>query len=176
MRNRLFLLLPFILYFAGCASAPVVKKTYDFSRVKRVAVENFASYSEYKDSGRMAAQYAASDFVRYGIEVYLNPTAAELGKCDVIVTGSLLKYMPDKTQVISLRSSEQELTSLQVKQKDKQIIKYNEAQVSLSVIIKDVKTNEVIWANDYSYEGLDIGTAMDFAMRGALFPFIRSIR
>lgn len=161
MKNKIFLILFPILLFS-CIQKPIVKRGYIFPSAPRIAIYELSSPENYKNAGAAAAQYIASLFLKYNFSVTLVSESSDLTAqgVDLIIKGAILRYTPENTQIIYSETSTG---------KKKQMIKYNEAVVSLNIVAIDAKTGEIVWTNSFSYEALDIDTALYYAVRGDSF-------
>jgi cytochrome c biogenesis protein ResB len=161
-----------LLILVGCAPTRVAYKTeYDFSRIRSVGVVSFTS--EKAGVGTIVRDEFVRQLVSRGIEVKMFEKLEEIKEVDVALTGTVTQYLPDRKYLVYLGPETAEQT-IYVSQPievgsanvygwggafgvegESQILLTN-ATVGVSAQIVDLATGEVVWANSYSYEGLDI--------------------
>ncbi len=148
-----------------------VKQGYDFSKIRRVAIQNF---------GGSGGEPIKNEFVRQLVGSSLSISEQRKG-ADVVLMGAVTDYKPgDKLMVFvgesrSLTPSGQTvvvtnpvvtLSGTQVTPQgaalglpDTQILSVS-ASVGVIARLVDAQTGDVVWSDTYSYEGLDIQSAM----------------
>jgi len=164
------------LVIGGCASwsrrAPY-KMGYDFKSVEKVYVEEFKSVSNeaYSNSGAVVRDAFVLELLRRGYKVLSDPSSA-----DAVISGSVMTYNPEKRYIIMLqkpgekRIVNQQLTEIPGSnvysfgsafglKEDNQILVSN-AIVGVAANMRDARTGEVVWSNDFTYEGLDLASAL----------------
>lgn len=162
---------------AGCVTPRANYRTdYDFSSVRKVYVEEFRSVAVSENSGSVVRDAFISEFLRAGYAVTDDPASA-----NAIVGGSVRTYNPEKRYLIMLQKpGEQRIVAQNLTEipgsnlysfgsafglkEDNQIIVSN-AVVGISAQMRDAATREIVWSNDYTYEGLDLSTALNGLVR-----------
>lgn len=176
----LFLLLPtaycLLSVFSGCTSAgTVVKKNYDFSNIKKIAVLRFTGDGGDAVSNEFMKQFLASsvDVVdRTDVEKLSDSDIKTLG-VDAVVSGNVTEFNPSNkflvfeekgNVVISNKayriSGTTVLQSAPVLGMENANVYSVSASVSVSARIADTSLGEIVWSDSKSYEALDINTAI----------------
>lgn len=177
--TRFYPLLPVIccsLYviFTGCATPnTVVKKGYDFSGIKKVAVLKFSG-----NGGSAVANEFIRQFLSAGIDV-LDKTDAEsvadpktLG-VDAVISGNVVEFNPSNKLLIFKDKGSLVLSNTAYPISGTTVLPSGSAfgledanvysvsaSVSVSAKMTDAAKNEVVWSDSNSYEALDINTAV----------------
>jgi len=192
MKIKFYILLLIAFCFSGCVSSNAVyKQDYDFSKIKNVYVEN-GSYSSQTQAIRDSI---IKQLMSKGFNLKASSTDA-----DIIVDYSITEYQPSKKYLIHKEdpfppahpagmhgpghvnsvvvyndpveiggSSVYDLgTAFGV---DNATVIASNATVGVSLTIKDVATKDIIWTNSYTYEGLDLTSAVDGVIRYILKAF-----
>ncbi|MDI6757279.1 MAG: hypothetical protein QME32_04575 [Endomicrobiia bacterium] len=175
--SALTLLLVSAMLLSGCATPRASYKAgYNFSSIRRIYVEEFKPVTTFENSGAVVRDAFVSEFIRAGYSVTDDASSA-----DAIVGGSVRTYNPEKRYLIMLQKpGEQRIVNQNLTEipgssiysfgsafglkEDNQIIVSN-AIVGISATLRDVGTREVVWSNDYTYEGLDISTTLNGLVR-----------
>ncbi|PKN01988.1 MAG: hypothetical protein CVU77_03375 [Elusimicrobia bacterium HGW-Elusimicrobia-1] len=162
---------------AGCATPRAnYKAGYDFSSVRKVYIEEFRSVAVFENSGSVVRDAFISEFLRAGYAV-----TDDISSANAIVGGSVRTYNPEKRYLIMLQKpGEQRIVAQNLTEipgsnlysfgsafglkEDNQIIVSN-AVVGISAQMRDASTREIVWSNDYTYEGLDLSTALNGLVR-----------
>lgn len=179
----------FFLIMSSCASpGAVIKQGYDFRAVKSIRVGKFVPAADYSGSGG-AVQNA---FIRQLLAKGYNVKAGHDSEADVIIKGSVTAYVPDKKYLIMLSgedgfhgrrdssrpypviftrditeiggSSMYDLGSAFGLREPNKIMSSN-ATVGVYAYMEDGATGEIVWSDSYTYEGLDLSSALDGAVR-----------
>lgn len=168
------------LFISSCGVQYAIKKNYDFTKIKRIAVVDFSSQSAFRNSGDVVADEFVFQLLKADFEVIernkvslilkekgiaqLNEsdpdTIRSIGKVlgvDAIITGSVSKYLEDKKDTLYITNSQGNITSQ---------IFLTRAEVDVSSRMIDVFTGEIVWSAKNSYEGLDIQDAVSGAVSG----------
>ncbi|MFH1074255.1 MAG: GNA1162 family protein [Candidatus Firestonebacteria bacterium] len=187
MKKTYLALLIIAVFLSGCSSQRVaIKKDYDFSRIKRVAVLGFSSHMDYRNSGDVVADEFVLQLMNKGFKIVerskINSilgeqqlysankideaTIKKVGKIlgvDAILTGSVIKYIEDKNTVIYYNDKEGNPASQSYLQL---------AEVSVNARLFDVETGEVVWSGSDHDSGLDISDAI----YGVAFGLVNTIK
>ncbi|MFH1239400.1 MAG: GNA1162 family protein [bacterium] len=171
MISRLIIFIISAVLITGCVSSrAAIKSDYDFTKIKRIGVLRFANYSKNVSSGAAVADEFIRQLLIKNINVverinldrliqeqdlnssgYLNPETAKKAKellgVDAIITGTVMEYSP------RVRRQQSDITT---------------AEVSISARMIDVETGSVVWANSYTYDAMDIQTAIEWTISDLL--------
>ena len=196
--NYLLLSIIFLLFVSGCVSRVAIKEDYDFTKIERVGVLGFTDYNQQKGSGETVADEFVRHLIKKNITVverihlenilkeqdlsssgYMNPQtikkAGELLGVDVIITGTVTKYLPEgESREKKSTHKEKVKSSKKIRIRDERehrLIVVN-AQEGISARMIDVETGTIVWANSYSYDAFDIETAVEWTVSDLL----RSLR
>lgn len=165
-----------VFFVSSCAPRVAFKRDYDFSSIKKVGVLNFQSASlDALSSGDAISDEFVRQFLSMGITVVerqrINEVLMEknfgdkehvealqrlnekLG-VDVVVTGTITKYVLDKKNYILLGDVTNPEADVRTR-----VITTN-AEVGLSARMIDLKTGNIIWASSYSYESFNVEDAL----------------
>ena len=180
MKNLLPLLF-FTLFACGCASGPVYKQDYDFSKAK----------TAYVDSSQGANNAIVTAIIKQLMIKGFTVKTDEAANVDIIVNCSITEYQPAKKyllrkppedrnksarDIVIYNTDPIEISGSSVYDlgsafgMDANIIASN-ATIGVSLYIKDAKNGEVVWTNSYTYEGLDLSSAIDGVVRYILKSF-----
>lgn len=161
------------VFVIGCATARVSYKTgYDFSKVRKIYVEEFKSAPNFGSAGNVVRDSFIREFMKNGYIV-----TESVSDADAVVEGSIVTFSPDKKYLIMLsKPGEKKIVLHQPIEiggsniysfgsafglkEENQIIVSN-ATVGVSAMMKDAKSNEVVWSNSFTYEGLELSIALD---------------
>ena len=148
-----------------------VKPGYDFSKVKRISVQPF---------GGSGGDAMSNELVRQLVGTSLNVSEKKQG-ADALLVGAVTEFKPgDKLmvflgdtpttnsagQTVVVTNPVVTLSGTQVTPQGSAMGLPNTQVVSVSASVGviarlvDAKTNDVVWSDTYSYEGLDIQSAM----------------
>jgi len=172
---------------SGCVSAykrVPYKVGYDFKTIEKIYIEEFKPISNdmYSNSGSVVRDAFVLEFLRRGYKVMSDAASA-----DVIISGSVITYNPEKRYIIMLQKpGEKRLVNQQLTEipgsnvysfgsafglkEDNQILVSN-AIVGVSANMRDAKSGEIVWSNDFTYEGLDLSSALS----GVVSYLVRTI-
>ncbi len=178
------------IIFIGCGPRVAIRTDYDFNKINRVGVLSFNSsqiqYLSSYDPGSAIADEFVFQFLRRGVRVIersriesvlkehrlwksgnIDPaTIKEMGRLlgvDVLIMGTVTKYIPDKKKRIYIRDNNGEV---------QEEIFLVEAEVGISARMVDVVTGEVIWAGSYEYDSFYV----DAAIRQAVSALVNSLK
>jgi hypothetical protein len=144
---------------AGCAPhRVVVNPAFDFSKIRRISVAPFDG-----PGGAAATDEMVKELVETGIEV---TDAKHAG--DVILRGTVTEYKPNLQLMVILGNDYPVITASAQMTPEAAALGAHRAQVA-SVIatvgiqahMLDASTHNIVWADSYAYEGLDLPTALD---------------
>ncbi len=163
----------------SCASPRVAyKKGFDFSQIRTVRISGFTSAAAQSNAGAVVA----NEFVRQLLSGGYSVVSADSAASDVVLEGNVMEYLPNHRYLIQDVSQDQskqvivtyppvELsgsnvynqgTAFGIGEGNKIIV--SNATVGISAFLKDAHTGEIIWSNTYTYEGLDLNTALEGAV------------
>jgi hypothetical protein len=189
MIKKLFVPAVFFIFLSSCASTrAVIKKDYDFESVKTVKVGAFASDAEYVNSGSTVQSSFIRQLLAQGYSVKVDPNS----HADVTIEGSVMTYTPDKKYLVRMPdenryrsrrdarhsqsvvytsditeisgSSMYDLGSAFGLGESNKIMASN-ATVGIYAYMVDNETGEIVWSDSYTYEGLDLASALDGAVK-----------
>ena len=176
----------FLALIFGCAPRTAIKKGYDFTKIARVGVLEFAGYEEEINSGDAVADGFMRELIFRGIDViererlesllreqhlaaskFLDPeTVKEVGRIsgvDALITGTVIRYIPEHKDTIYFTDENGEIKS--------EVFLIG-AEVGVSARMIDVETGLVVWASSYTYESFDI----EGAIRGTVSTLLNSLK
>ena len=185
-----FLLLT-LFVFTGCVSSNAVyKQDYDFSKIKNVYVES----TSYSAQTQAIGDSIIKQLMSKGFNLKTSSNDA-----DIIVSYSITEYQPGKKYLIHKEDPfPQPPHPAGMHGHGNSVVVYNDpveisgssvydlgtafgvdnatviasnATVGVSLTIKDVATKDIIWTNSYTYEGLDLTSAVDGVIRYILKAF-----
>ncbi|MDR1195964.1 MAG: hypothetical protein LBL00_05760 [Endomicrobium sp.] len=188
MINKIFLPAVFFLIMSACASPQaVIKPDYDFASIRSVRVGRFTSNTDYSNSGSVVQNAFIRQLLAKGYNVKAGGREAE---SDVIIRGSVTTYTPDKKYLIRLPEDDgfgrgaypviytSDITeisgstmydlgpALGLNEPNK--IMASNATVGIYAHMEDSQTGEIVWSDSYTYEGLDLASALDGAVKRIL--------
>jgi len=175
----LFIIFNFIFYifncfFSGCATTKtVVKKGYDFSNIKKIAVLKFSGIGGEAVANEFIRQFLASGISvidRSGTETV---DSKSLG-VDAVISGNVVEFNPSNKLLIFKEKGDIVIsdraypisgttvlpTGSAFGLEDANVFSVS-ASVSVSAKMTDATTGEVVWSDSNSYEALDINTAVE---------------
>ncbi len=178
MKN-IFIMLIIALLFTGCAVRYSVKKGYDFTKIKRIAVCEFSGNSVFANSGDIVADEFVMQMIDKGYNVMernkVNLLIRErnldssdysrLGKLlgvDAILTGSVSKYSEDAGRTFYYTDSSGNTRT---------DVSMSRAVVGVSARLIDVNTGEIVWTARNDDEAFDVANAVTFVVAGLLDSF-----
>jgi hypothetical protein len=170
----------FLVFLSACASPRVAyKKGFDFSQIHTVSIGDFSSAAGYPNSGAVVA----GEFIRQMLSQGYQITTTSAGNADAIVYGSVTEFFPNRRYLIQNQQGTASQQTIVIQEpvelsgsnvyslgnamglgQGNQIVVSN-ASVGVSAYIKDVRTGEIIWSNAYTYEGLDLNSALEGTVR-----------
>jgi hypothetical protein len=187
MIKKIFLPAVFFLVISACAShQAVIKPDYDFSSIRSVRVGRFTSNTDYSNSGSVVQ----NAFIRQLLAKGYNVKAGREAEADVIIRGSVTTYTPDKKYLIRLPEDDgfgrgmypviytSDITeisgstmydlgpALGLNEPNK--IMASNATVGIYAHMEDSLTGEIVWSDSYTYEGLNLESALDGAVKRIL--------
>ncbi|OGF44236.1 MAG: hypothetical protein A2452_05515 [Candidatus Firestonebacteria bacterium RIFOXYC2_FULL_39_67] len=160
-----------------------VKKGYDFSGIKRIAVLGFTNNLEFKNSGDVVADEFVMQLLNKSYSVIergrinailneqelgamnkLDPsTIKKVGKIlgvDAILTGSVVKYLEDSNRIIYFNDKDGNPISQS---------RLQQAEVSITARLFDVETGEVVWSGSNHDSGFEISDAVYSVVSGLVY-------
>ncbi|AKL97629.1 hypothetical protein [Endomicrobium proavitum] len=184
--KKLSLAAVFFIFLSACAAnRAVVKSDYNFSAVKVISVGNFTADAAYPSSGNAVKNSVMKYLLAMGYTVVANNKT----KADAVVSGSVTTYLPNKKYLVRMPDYEKinnhhgqtviyggadimevggsnvyDLGTAFGLGEDNRVIASN-ATVGISAYMTDAETGEVVWSDSYTYEGLDLSSALDGAVK-----------
>ena len=167
------------LAFVSACAAPRAAyfSGYDFSKVKTIQIGEFSPAPNQSNSG----QIIASEFIRQLLAAGYKVRTSESEDVDVILSGNVLEFQPNRRYLIT-ENSQSQAQNVIISQPpievgvsntynlgsafglgDNSKVIVSNATVGVSAFLKDKKTGEIIWSNSYTYEGLDLESALSGA-------------
>lgn len=185
----------FLFFLVSCVSRVAIKSDYDFSKIKHVGVLRFTNYRHQESSGEAVADEFIRQLLRKNVNVverinlenilkeqelsssgYLNPETARKAKellgIDVIITGTVTEYSPETKYVVVSSSQTRPIKiGSSIIESDQELnpqLFITNAKVGISARMIDVETGAVVWANAYTYDAMDIQTAIEWTVSDLL--------
>ncbi|MEW6556627.1 MAG: hypothetical protein AB1349_04640 [Elusimicrobiota bacterium] len=192
-----FYLLPFTFYllpaFFGCATTKtVIKKGYDFSSIKKIAVLKFSG-----DGGDAVSNEFIRQFLSAGLNVIDRTDIQNISDTkslgvDAIISGNVIEFNPSNKLLVFKEKGKIVIsdkaypisgttvlpTGSAFGLEDANVFTVS-ASVSISAKITDGLTGEVVWSDSKSYEALDINTAVGLvvsSLKKSLKPFWKELQ
>lgn len=160
-----------------------IDPNYDFKKIETVRVGNFVSDSLYESSGGVVKNIFIKQLLENGYRVVLD----EKADSDVTIEGSLTVFQPDKKYLIYSENNKSgrvnhapviytnniveiggsnvyDLGTAFGFDGTNRVIASN-ATVGITAYMIDTVTGEIIWSDSYTYEGLDLSSALNGAVR-----------
>lgn len=170
-----------MFFLSSCVSVvPVYRQDYDFSKIKIVYVED----SDDTNIGKTIQNAVIKQLMIKGFDIRSNYSE----DVDTIVSVSVSQYQPSKTYLV--REHNDSRSNVVVYNNDPFELSgstiYNSgsafgmndsklfsstATVGLSISMRDPKNNEIIWTSSYTYEGFDMDSSIDGAVKYILKSF-----
>ena len=172
------------VFLCACATnRAVVKSGYDFSAIRTVRVGLFTSASSDSNSGDAVQGAFMRRLLASGFTVVADPNAP----ADVVIEGSVTVFQPDQRFLVSTAghgagtrrgrpvytqpnvvpisgSTAFDLGPAFGAGPGNRILASN-ATVGISAYMVDVPTGVVVWSFSFTYEGIDLASALDGAVR-----------
>ncbi len=192
MIKKVFFIAALALFVSSCAvNRAVIRQDYNFAAIKTVRVGKFASETVYDNSGNVVQNAFMKNLMAKGYRVIIDPSV----QADVVIEGSLTVYQPDKrylvytpdvkrmgrhnrrapmiytSDVIEISGSNMYDLGTAFGLGENNRIMASNATVGIYAYMTDNQTGEVVWSDSYTYEGLDLTSALD----GAVKYILRSI-
>lgn len=170
-----------MLIFSSCAvSRAALKPGFDFSKIQSVKIGDFSSAANQPNSGAVIANAFMRELLLRGFAVKISDSDS----ADAVLMGNVSEYQPNRRYLIKVDNKQNAAAQTIVIQQpielggsntynlgsafglgdDNRIIVSN-ATVGISAYLKDIRTGEIVWSNAYTYEGLDLNTAVEGAVR-----------
>jgi len=161
-----------LLVLNGCAPRQViVNPAFDFAKVRRISVAPFDG-----PGGPAATDEFVNELVQTGMEV---TDAKHPG--DVILQGSVTEYKPTMQLMVFLGNDYPVVTPASQVTPEAAALGAHRAQVAAVIAtvgvqarLSDASTHNIVWADSYSYEGLDLPTALG-AVVGSLTRSLKHV-
>jgi hypothetical protein len=174
--NKIFLLFVFciLIILTGCASTmTVVKKGYNFSNIKKVAVLRFSGPGGTALSNEFIRQFLSSGISvidRTDIETAVDARSLNV---DAVVSGNVVEFNPSNKllvfkekgnivisdRVFPISGSTVLPSGTAFGMEDANVFSVSASVTAYAKMI-DTSTGEVVWSDSKSYEALDINTAV----------------
>lgn len=189
-----FMAVLFLLASSCASNRAVIRPDYDFTAIKTVRVGNFASETVYDNSGSVVQNAFMKHLMAKGYRVVIDHSA----QADAVIEGSLTTYQPDKkylirtpdtrnggrgkgrgrghpaiytNDVVEISGSNMYDLGTAFGLGENNKIMASNATVGIYAYMADAATGEIVWSDSYTYEGLDLSSALD----GAVKYILRSI-
>jgi hypothetical protein len=175
-----------LCFVASCAIPRAAYQSgFDFSKVKTIQIGDFSAAPNQSNSG----QIVSSEFIRQLLNSGYKVRTTESEGVDVILYGDVLEFQPNRRYLITDTSAGQSANVIITQPPievggsntynlgsafglgDNNKVIVRNSTVGVSAFLKDKKTGEIIWSNSYTYEGLDLESALS----GAVGYLARSI-
>ena len=168
-RSTLF----FLLVFTGCATTKtVVKRGYDFSNIKKVAVLKFSGNGGEAVANEFIRQFLASGIIVIDKSSVETVDLKTIG-ADAVISGNVVEFNPSNKLLVFKEKGDIVIsdrvypisgttvipTGSAFGLEDANVFSVS-ASVSVSAKMTDTASGEVIWSDSNSYEALDINTAV----------------
>jgi len=183
MKITLLCSLSVVLGMMGCATKMTVKPGYDFSAIQRISMGPFQG---------QGGSAISNEFIRQLVGTRVSITEQVSG-ADVVLSGSVTEYKPGNkllvflgestvpgangqtvvvtNPVVSLSGSGITPEGAAMGLRNTQVVSVS-ATVGVIAQLKDAKTGDVVWADSYSYEGLDTASATE----SVISSLVKSLR
>ncbi|MBN1823896.1 MAG: hypothetical protein JW803_06230 [Endomicrobiales bacterium] len=169
------------LFLSSCATDTIVmKKDYDFSQIKRVAVVEFRNSAYYPNSGAMVSQLFAKYLLKAGYNIVerdeldailrernlsvsdlINPDHTKkygrISGIDAIVTGSIPMIVPERDFY------------------ENGSPRFIAAQVGVTARMISVETGEVLWIGSDTYDAMNTQTAFEYLISSLIDKLVKSM-
>jgi hypothetical protein len=165
--------------FTSCATQRAAYYSgYDFSKVKTIEIGEFSSAPNQSNSG----QIISSEFIRQLLTAGYKVRTNESEDVDLVISGNVLEFQPNRRYLI-VDNPQGQAQNVIVNQPpieiggsntynlgsafglgDNSKVVVSNATIGVSAFLKDKKTGEIIWSNSYTYEGLDLESALSGAV------------
>lgn len=162
-----------------------IRKSYDFSKIKTIGISEFNGEGE---SGRTVQEEFIRQFLRKGFVVKAVRQGEPEEGIDILVTGAVTRYLPERKFLVYLggNTTDQQiivypsLTEIsgtygytwgRIAGLEGSQILITNATIGIAAKMVDSKSGEIIWADSYTYEALDVQSATENVIR----YFLRSL-
>ncbi|MBU2567387.1 MAG: hypothetical protein KJ967_01260 [Elusimicrobia bacterium] len=167
-----------IFILSGCVSHPrvAIKRGYDISKIKTIGLGRFTNFANYENSGDVARDEFARQLILMGFIVKQSEEGV-----DAVLEGGISQFAPSKKYLFYAGEKQPGVTTQVVVSapaieisgsnvyylgrafglRDESQILVSNATVGISARLIDTATNEIIWTNSFTYEGLDVQMAVE---------------
>ncbi|MFH1369441.1 MAG: CsgG/HfaB family protein [Elusimicrobiota bacterium] len=176
----LVMLLPLFILSSCATETMVLKKGYDFNKIKRVAVLQFKEYTFTRYTGSMVSQL----FVKYMLKAGYN--VVERDELDAILRERQLSESnlldPSQVRTFKLSGIDAIVTGAITREIPEQDLfengnpRFIAAQVGITCRMIDVETGEILWAGSDTYDGTNTQTAFEYLTSSMVRNLIDDIR
>ncbi len=160
--------------FMGCATTMAVRKDFNFTAYQKIGVMEFVSSGFYPESGASVSDEFIRQLIRKGRAVVsIRETSdsidsiASRHNVDGIITGTVIRYIPDGRDRIFFKNDEGRIVSE---------IFFREAEIGVSAKFIDGKTGEVLWSDVVTHRGLDISHTINIVVNVLTRRLAREVR
>lgn len=171
-----------MFFLSSCVSVvPVYRQDYDFSKIKTIYVEDSGD----TNIGKTIQNAVIKQLMVKGFDIRSTYNSSD--DIDIIVSVSVSQYQPSKTylvrehinspNVVVYNDDPFELSGSTIYNSgsafgmnDTKLFS-STAAVGLSISMRDPVNNEIIWTSSYTYEGFDIDSSIDGAVKYILKSF-----
>jgi len=184
--KKIFLLAVFCALLPACvANRAVIKPGFDFSTIRTVRVNTFASDASAPSSGEAVRQGMIAQLIASGFTVVADNSV----DVDAVISGSVTSFLPDqrflvnspnrgssmiyggqghrgggRNQVIEVNGSNVYNLGPAFGMPGSSVIASN-ATVGVTAYMTDARTGVIVWSNSLTYEGLDLTSALNGVVR-----------
>ncbi|MHB9154807.1 MAG: hypothetical protein ACYC5N_03820 [Endomicrobiales bacterium] len=171
------------LLFSCAVPRAAVKKGFDFSGIRTVRVGSFTSAVSLSNSGAVVA----NEFIRQLLASGYSVRNDAAGEADAVLEGNVTEYLPNQRYLMqNVRNDDPNVVVVQPQfpveisgshvynlgtafgpGEESQIIVSN-ATVGIAAYLKDARTGDILWSSSFTYEGLDLNTALEGTVRSLL--------
>lgn len=174
---QIAVLLAIAFITASCAAPrAAIKAGYDFNKIRTIQIGEFTASANQPNSGSVVSGEFMRQFLSKGYAVKTSAAS----DVDAVLEGNVSEYIPNNRYLVQKSKNNPkgahisrpiEISGSNVYNlgsafglENSQIIVSN-ATVGISAYLKDPKSGEVVWSNSYTYEGLDLNTALEGCVR-----------
>lgn len=160
--------------FMGCATTMAVRKDFNFSAYQKIGVMEFVSSGFFPESGSSVSDEFIRELIREGRSVVsIKKTSDSIALIaagygvDGIITGTVIRYIPDGRDRIFFKNDEGKIVSE---------IFFREAEVGVSAKFIDGKTGEVLWSDVVTHRGFEMEHTINIVVNVLMRRLAREVR
>lgn len=168
------------LFLFSCAPRVAIKKGYDITKIRNIYITHFIPFRHQTSSASMVMDEFTRQLMKSGFNIVTDPAKAQL-----VLYGTVTQFYPSKKFFIYTPDTEEAKETTVIVQHPpveisgenvysrgtvfgfggKAEILVSNSTLGVSAKLVDPKTEEVVWANSYLYEGLDIQCVTEAVVR-----------